>query len=43
MGDGVAGVNLLIGEADLVGHGLGPRVLNEFARGPVFADLRSVP
>jgi aminoglycoside 6'-N-acetyltransferase len=38
VGDGVAGVDLLIGEADLVGRGLGPRILAEFARGVVFAD-----
>jgi aminoglycoside 6'-N-acetyltransferase len=38
VGDGVAGVDLLIGEADLVGRGLGPRVLAEFAEQVVFAD-----
>jgi aminoglycoside 6'-N-acetyltransferase len=38
VGDGVAGVDLLIGEADLVGRGLGPRILAEFVRGVVFAD-----
>ena len=38
VGDGVAGVDLLIGEADLVGRELGPRILAEFARGVVFAD-----
>jgi aminoglycoside 6'-N-acetyltransferase len=38
VGDGVAGVDLLIGEADLVGRGLGSRILAEFARGVVFAD-----
>lgn len=38
VGDGVAGVDLLIGEADLVGRGLGPRILTEFARDVVFAD-----
>ena len=38
VGDGVAGVDLLIGEADLVGRGLGPRTLAEFVRGIVFAD-----
>ncbi len=34
----VAGVDLLIGEPDLVGRGLGPRVLAQFAREVVFAD-----
>jgi aminoglycoside 6'-N-acetyltransferase len=38
VGDGVAGVDLLIGEADLIGRGLGPRILAEFVRGVVFAD-----
>jgi aminoglycoside 6'-N-acetyltransferase len=38
VGDGVAGVDLLIGEADLVGRGLGPRILAEFVRGVIFAD-----
>jgi len=38
VGDGVAGVDLLIGEANLIGRGLGPRILAEFARGVVFAD-----
>jgi aminoglycoside 6'-N-acetyltransferase len=38
VGDGVAGVDLMIGEADLVGRGLGPRILAEFARDVVFAD-----
>ena len=38
VGPGVAGVDLLIGEPDLVGRGLGPRILAEFARGVVFAD-----
>lgn len=33
----LAGVDLLIGEADLVGRGLGPEVLMQFARGVVFA------
>ena len=37
VGDGVAGIDLLIGEADLVGQGLGPRILAEFARDVVFA------
>ncbi len=38
VGPGVAGVDLLIGEVDEVGRGLGPRVLAEFLRGVVFAD-----
>jgi aminoglycoside 6'-N-acetyltransferase len=38
VGPGVAGVDLLIGEEDLIGRGLGPRVLAEFARRIVFAD-----
>ena len=38
VGDGVAGVDLLIGEPDLVGRGLGPRILAGFARDVVFAD-----
>jgi aminoglycoside 6'-N-acetyltransferase len=37
-GDGVAAVDLLIGEEELLGQGLGPRVLSEFARRVVFAD-----
>ena len=32
VGQGVAGVDLLIGEPELVGQGLGPRVLAEFVR-----------
>ncbi len=36
--DGAAGVDLLIGEPDLVGRGLGPQVLTAFAREVVFAD-----
>lgn len=38
VGDGVAGVDLLIGEPDLVGRGLGQRVLAQFVREVVFAD-----
>jgi aminoglycoside 6'-N-acetyltransferase len=38
VGDGVAGVDLMIGEADLVGRGLGPSILTEFVRDVVFAD-----
>jgi aminoglycoside 6'-N-acetyltransferase len=34
---GLAGVDLLIGEEDLIGQGLGPQVLVEFARDIVFA------
>lgn len=37
MEPGLAGVDLLVGEEDLVGRGLGPRVLAEFARDIVFA------
>ena len=40
VGDGVAGVDLLIGEADLIGRGLGPRILADFARDVVFADAK---
>jgi aminoglycoside 6'-N-acetyltransferase len=36
VGEGVAGVDLLIGEADLTGRGLGPRVLAEFVEQIVF-------
>lgn len=38
VGKGVAGVDLLIGEVELTGTGLGPRVLTEFAREIIFAD-----
>jgi len=37
VGEGVAGVDLLIGEQDLTGQGLGPQVLEAFARDVVFA------
>jgi RimJ/RimL family protein N-acetyltransferase len=37
VGEGVAGVDLLIGEEGLTGQGLGPRVLAAFAREVVFA------
>jgi RimJ/RimL family protein N-acetyltransferase len=37
VGTGVAGLDLLIGEEDLLGRGLGPRVLTQFARDVVFA------
>jgi aminoglycoside 6'-N-acetyltransferase len=36
-GEGVAGVDLLLGEEELLGRGLGPDVLREFARVIVFA------
>ena len=35
---GLAGVDLLIGEVDLTGRGLGPRVLAQFADEVVFSD-----
>ena len=38
VGAGVAGVDLLIGEAELIGRGLGPRILAAFARDVVFAN-----
>jgi aminoglycoside 6'-N-acetyltransferase len=38
VGEGVAGVDLLIGEEDLTGQGLGPRVLEQFAREIVFSQ-----
>ncbi|HEY7692095.1 MAG TPA: GNAT family N-acetyltransferase [Gaiellaceae bacterium] len=38
VGEGVAGVDLMIGEPDLVGAGLGPQVLCAFVRDVVFAD-----
>jgi aminoglycoside 6'-N-acetyltransferase len=38
VGPGVAGVDLMIGEPDLVGRGLGPEVLAQFVRHVVFAD-----
>jgi aminoglycoside 6'-N-acetyltransferase len=34
----LAGVDLLIGESDLVGRGLGPQVLEQFARDVVFTQ-----
>ena len=36
-GEGLAGVDLLIGEEDAVGCGLGPQVLEQFTRDVVFA------
>jgi aminoglycoside 6'-N-acetyltransferase len=38
VGEGVAGVDLLIGEADLIGRGLGPEILSAFLR-----DVVTVP
>jgi RimJ/RimL family protein N-acetyltransferase len=38
VGEGVAGVDLLIGEEELVGTGLGPRVLAIFVEQVVFAN-----
>jgi RimJ/RimL family protein N-acetyltransferase len=35
---GVAGIDLFIGEEDLIGRGLGPRVLTEFTNRVVFVD-----
>ena len=37
MEPGLAGVDLLIGEEDLIGRGLGPQVLAQFARTVVFS------
>lgn len=37
VGEGVAGVDLLIGEEELIGRGLGPEVLRAFLREVVFA------
>jgi len=38
VGEGVAGVDLLIGEEELTGRGLGPQVLQAFAEEVVFAN-----
>jgi aminoglycoside 6'-N-acetyltransferase len=38
VGKGVAGVDLLIGEQQLTGRGLGPRVLEAFVRDVIFAN-----
>jgi RimJ/RimL family protein N-acetyltransferase len=38
VGKGVAGVDLLIGEQELIGRGLGPRVLEAFVRDVIFAN-----
>ena len=37
VGEGVAGVDILIGEEELTGRGLGPRILVEFARDVITA------
>ena len=37
VGEGVAGVDLLIGEEALIGRGLGPEILGAFVRDVVFA------
>jgi aminoglycoside 6'-N-acetyltransferase len=37
VGKGVAGVDLLIGEADLTGRGLGPRIFADFVERVTFA------
>jgi aminoglycoside 6'-N-acetyltransferase len=37
VGEGVAGVDLLIGEAELAGQGLGPQILESFTREVIFA------
>jgi len=41
VGEGVAGVDLLIGEEELTGRGLGAQVLEQFAREVVFARLET--
>jgi aminoglycoside 6'-N-acetyltransferase len=38
VGEGVAGVDLLIGEPERTGRGLGPRILEAFVRDVVFAS-----
>jgi aminoglycoside 6'-N-acetyltransferase len=38
VGPGVAGVDLLIGEPDLIGRGLGPAILAQSTSEVVFAD-----
>jgi aminoglycoside 6'-N-acetyltransferase len=38
VGPGVAGVDVLLGEPDVVGRGLGPRVLADYAGRVVFVD-----
>jgi len=37
VGEGVAGTDLLIGEPELLGRGLGPEILEQFTREVVFA------
>ena len=37
VGEGVAGVDLMIGEEELIGRGLGPQILAEFARDVITA------
>lgn len=39
---GVANVDLLIGEEDLIGRGLGPQALDRFVREVVFADPQTI-
>jgi aminoglycoside 6'-N-acetyltransferase len=41
-GEGAAGLDLLIGEEDATGRGLGPRLLQEFTREIVFARPETV-
>jgi aminoglycoside 6'-N-acetyltransferase len=38
VGEGVAGVDLLIGEEELTGRGLGPQILEAFAKNVAFAN-----
>lgn len=38
VGPGVAGIDLLLGEPDAIGRGIGPRVIAAFARDRVFAN-----
>lgn len=40
--DGLAGVDLFIGEEDCVGRGLGPHILTHFAREVIFARTQTV-
>jgi aminoglycoside 6'-N-acetyltransferase len=42
VGPGVAGVDLLVGEEELTGQGLGPRILEQFARDVVFERHETV-
>lgn len=41
VGPGVAGVDILIGELELVGQGLGPRILAQYASEVIFARLET--